>query len=104
LKLILRGTRIKNVLGSSPKAADLPESQRLAKALKKLKLFFLFFLLFLGDSMVLSSKKMLSKFSHLCQTTNGWSKHQKTKFFLMNFFAKLKLLIMKKCWGPAHAE
>jgi hypothetical protein len=31
--------------------------------------------------MILSLKKMLSKLSHLYQTTSGWSKHQKLKFF-----------------------
>jgi hypothetical protein len=58
--------------------ARVPKVGKITK--KKLNFFFDFFKLFLGDSTVLSSKKMLSKFSHLCQTTNGCSKHQKTKF------------------------
>ena len=44
--------------------------------------FSYFFLLFLGNFMMLSQKNIISKSSQLCQTTNGWSKHQK-KFFIL---------------------
>ncbi len=58
--------------------ARVPKSGKSTKMLKFFFDFFEAFLLFMGNLMLQSCIKMLFKFSHICQTTNGWSKHHKT--------------------------